>query len=392
MKNVFKKIDGVKTGIFAAGVLFGTAGIKILSSQDAKKVYTNCTAAVLRAKKCVMKTATTIQENAGDIYAEAKAINDEREAAEEVVDDTVELNEVSEETESTEQTGSDFEGNTEQIETDAGQEETQNPYIRQKEPYTGVPVYENLEHIYMNTTWEYADHSAISDGYAVLYKASGQRKNIVVGVNAGHGTAGGSAVRTLCHPDGSLKSTGGSTAAGAATATAVSGGMTFYDATPESEVTLKMAEILRDKLLLEGYDVLMIRDSSDVQLDNVARTVICNNVADCHISLHWDGDGLSYDKGCFYIAVPDAIKNMSPVADHWQQHDSLGASLVDGLRGQGAKIHGSGSMAIDLTQTSYSTVPSVDMELGNASSDHSDETLEMLANGLVNGVGAFLGY
>ena len=101
MKNVFKKIDGVKTGIFAAGVLFGTAGIKILSSQDAKKVYTNCTAAVLRAKKCVMKTATTIQENAGDIYA--KAINDEREAAEEVVDDTVELNEVSEETESTEQ-------------------------------------------------------------------------------------------------------------------------------------------------------------------------------------------------------------------------------------------------------------------------------------------------
>ena len=387
MKNVFKKIDGVKTGIFAAGVLFGTAGIKILSSQDAKKVYTNCTAAVLRAKKCVMKTATTIQENAGDIYAEAKAINDEREAAEEVVDDTVELNEVSEETESTEQTGSDFEGNTEQIETDAGQEETQNPYIRQKEPYTGVPVYENLEHIYMNTTWEYADHSAISDGYA-----SGQRKNIVVGVNAGHGTAGGSAVRTLCHPDGSLKSTGGSTAAGAATATAVSGGMTFYDGTPESEVTLKMAEILRDKLLLEGYDVLMIRDSSDVQLDNVARTVICNNVADCHISLHWDGDGLSYDKGCFYIAVPDAIKNMSPVADHWQQHDSLGASLVDGLRGQGAKIHGSGSMAIDLTQTSYSTVPSVDMELGNASSDHSDETLEMLANGLVNGVGAFLGY
>ena len=98
------KIDNLKKpGLFAAGVLFGTAGIKILTSKDAKKLYTNCTAAVLRAKKCVMKTATTIQENAGDIYAEAKAINEEREAAEEAVDDTVELNEVSEETESTEQ-------------------------------------------------------------------------------------------------------------------------------------------------------------------------------------------------------------------------------------------------------------------------------------------------
>ena len=103
MSNIFKEINWKKTGIFAAGVAFGTAGIKILSSKDAKKVYTNCTAAVLRAKDSVMKTVTTVQENAGDIYAEAKAINDEREAAEEVVDDTVELNEVSEETESTEQ-------------------------------------------------------------------------------------------------------------------------------------------------------------------------------------------------------------------------------------------------------------------------------------------------
>lgn len=44
------KFDGKKTGIFAAGVAFGTAGIKILTSKDAKKLYTNCTAAVLRAK------------------------------------------------------------------------------------------------------------------------------------------------------------------------------------------------------------------------------------------------------------------------------------------------------------------------------------------------------
>ena len=47
-------------GLFAAGVLFGTAGIKALSSKDAKKLYTNCTAAVLRAKKVVMDTVTTI--------------------------------------------------------------------------------------------------------------------------------------------------------------------------------------------------------------------------------------------------------------------------------------------------------------------------------------------
>ena len=87
MWDCFKNIDGKKTGIFAAGVLFGTAGIKLLSSKDAKKVYTNCTAAVLRAKDCVMKTATTIQENAEDIYADAVAINEERAASEEAFED-----------------------------------------------------------------------------------------------------------------------------------------------------------------------------------------------------------------------------------------------------------------------------------------------------------------
>ncbi len=76
-----KNVDWKKSGIFAAGVLFGTAGIKALSSDDAKKLYTNCTAAVLRAKSCVLKTAAVIQENAEDIYAGAKEINEEREAA-----------------------------------------------------------------------------------------------------------------------------------------------------------------------------------------------------------------------------------------------------------------------------------------------------------------------
>ena len=81
MLKCLKKIDKKATGLVAAGILLGTAGVKILGSKDAKKLYTNCTAAVLRAKDCVMKTAETVQENAGDILAEAKHINEEREQA-----------------------------------------------------------------------------------------------------------------------------------------------------------------------------------------------------------------------------------------------------------------------------------------------------------------------
>ena len=36
-----------KIGLFATGVLFGTAGVKLLCSEDAKKVYAHTTAAAL---------------------------------------------------------------------------------------------------------------------------------------------------------------------------------------------------------------------------------------------------------------------------------------------------------------------------------------------------------
>ena len=71
-------MDVKKAGIFAAGVLFGTAGVKILASKDAKRVYTNCTAAVLRARESVLETVADIQANAEDIYAEAQQINEDR--------------------------------------------------------------------------------------------------------------------------------------------------------------------------------------------------------------------------------------------------------------------------------------------------------------------------
>mgnify|MGYP007046443420 CR=1 FL=1 len=83
-------INWKKIGLFAGGTLFGTAGIKILSGKDAKKVYTGCTAAVLRAKDCVMKILSKVQENAEDIYAEAQQINEDRAAAEEAFEDTAE--------------------------------------------------------------------------------------------------------------------------------------------------------------------------------------------------------------------------------------------------------------------------------------------------------------
>ena len=55
-----------KLGLFAGGVLFGTAGIAILKSTDMKKAYTQCTAAVLRGKDSVVKCGTSFKERLTD--------------------------------------------------------------------------------------------------------------------------------------------------------------------------------------------------------------------------------------------------------------------------------------------------------------------------------------
>lgn len=78
MKNLLKLKKTKEVCSFLGGVVFGTAGIAILASEEAKKVYTNATAIGMRAKNKIMEKATIIQENAGDIYADAKEINENK--------------------------------------------------------------------------------------------------------------------------------------------------------------------------------------------------------------------------------------------------------------------------------------------------------------------------
>ncbi len=246
------------------------------------------------------------------------------------------------------------------------------------------------EEIEFDETWEYADNSKIKDGMARMYRSEAKdRKDITVCINAGHGTKGGSSVKTLCHPDGSPKIVSGSTAAGATESTAISDGIVMGDGISEADATLKAALVVKEELLKDGYDVLMIREMDDVQFDNIARTLIANNYADVHIAIHYDSTDT--DKGAFYCSIPDDkdYKEMEPVKTYWQEHEKLGKSLIYGLGKAGILPWKSGALAMDLTQTSYSTIPSVDLEIGDTASDRSYATLVKVAEGIVKGLDYF---
>lgn len=245
------------------------------------------------------------------------------------------------------------------------------------------------EVIEWNDSLEYAEYSKIHSSSVKLYKANNNRKNTVICVNAGHGTKGGESVRTKCHPDGSAKVTGGSTKKGAITAAAVSSGMTFKNGMEEAKANLSLAKLVKEKLLKNGYDVLMIREEDDVQLDNIARTVLANNYADAHIALHYDST--ESDKGLFYMGVPEvsSYRNMEPVKSNWKKHEAFGKAIVQGAKNNNVKIYSSGRMPIDLTQTSYSTIPSIDVEVGDRVSDTGEKTQSNIADGIIEGINIF---
>ena len=79
-----------KIALFAGGALFGSAGLKLLGSKDAKKVYTHVTAAALRCRDQVMRDVETVQEGFSDIVADAKALNEARAAGDQAayIEDT----------------------------------------------------------------------------------------------------------------------------------------------------------------------------------------------------------------------------------------------------------------------------------------------------------------
>ncbi len=88
-------------GLVAVGAVIGSAGMKVLTSNKAKKAYVHSVAAGLRAKDCVMEKVTCVQEGTADIVEHAKHINrdkaQKKESEVKVEEDTIIIEDTSEE-------------------------------------------------------------------------------------------------------------------------------------------------------------------------------------------------------------------------------------------------------------------------------------------------------
>lgn len=247
------------------------------------------------------------------------------------------------------------------------------------------------ENVYLNQNFKYATYSSINMGYAKLYKNNSyNKKQGTICVNAGHGVKNGEKYeKTFAHPDFTKKVTSATNGI-SEKSYAISSGMVFPNGKSEQEINLKVAMYLKDVLLANGYSVLMIREDDNSFLDNIARTVLANNYADCHISIHFDST--TQDKGIFYITASRKKQyiEMEPVKSVYKKSDELGKTLINTFKQYNEKIKGEGYEYQDLTQISYSTIPTVDLELGDKMSDISDVRLHTLAEELYDGIDEYM--
>ena len=61
-----------KSGVFAGGVLFGSLGLKLLASKEAKHVYAKAVATSYKLKDGIDATVSTVKQHADDVLEEAK--------------------------------------------------------------------------------------------------------------------------------------------------------------------------------------------------------------------------------------------------------------------------------------------------------------------------------
>ena len=75
-----------KWGVFAGGVLFGSLGLKVLASKEAKHVYAKAVATSYKLKDGIDATVSTVKQHADDVLEEAKDLYAEEKNAQLVVE------------------------------------------------------------------------------------------------------------------------------------------------------------------------------------------------------------------------------------------------------------------------------------------------------------------
>lgn len=167
-----------------------------------------------------------------------------------------------------------------------------------------------------------------------------------------------------------------------------------FSRVPEYQVVLDVSLQLRDELQERGYQVLMTRESNDVNISNVERATLANEAgADAYVRIHCNGSEDPKVHGA--LTICPTKDNPYPVGEIYDQCYSLADNILQGL----LAATGANDRGIWETDTmsgiNWSQVPNTIVEMGYMTNEAEDWNLvdpayqAKLVQGIANGVDSF---
>lgn len=223
----------------------------------------------------------------------------------------------------------------------------------------------------------YAEDAPVYTGPSL----SGSLAGVRIGLDPGHQARGNSAQEPVAPGSGETK------------AKVSSGTQGVSSGVPEYQVNLSVGLKLRDLLESAGAEVIMTRESNDVDISNSERAQKMNDAGvDLVVRLHCDGEDDPSRNGAFILIPAGGYTTGIQSASRAAAEDVLAAFVET----TGAKNLGLSERS-DQTGFNWSTVPVINIEMGHMSNAAEDERLasdsyqQLCAEGIAAGLMRYFG-
>lgn len=163
---------------------------------------------------------------------------------------------------------------------------------------------------------------------------------------------------------------------------------------PEYELNLAVSLYLKEELLARGYEVIMIRETNDIDISNVERALVANEAgADAFIRVHADSSTNTSAKGVMTICqTPDNPYNSEWYAESRRLSELVLEEVAEETGAKARKVWETDTM----TGINWTTVPTTILEMGFMSNEEEDKLLateeyrKKIAVGVADAIDRFL--